>query len=153
MSNNISREELFYQFQSASNLMRRYLYRAKGGPGEEGFEHGQSRLMRLLEREGGLSQKELAEKMRIRPASLSELLKKLESKGYVLRLRNEKDKRVYNYWLSDRGKEVAAQIEESKRTYGRAVFDGLENEEAETLYMLLKKITLSLEQSVYEGAK
>lgn len=146
----ISREELFNQFQTASNLMRRYLYRVRTNQGDEVLEHGQGRLMRILAKDGGLSQKELAEKMRIRPASLSELLGKLESKGYILRKRNEADKRVYNYWLSGHGQEAAARTEETKREYGQTVFSELGDAEAETLYSLLQKVSHSLEGKLAE---
>ena len=47
-------------------------------------EHGRVRLMNMLKENGELSQKEIAEKLDIRPQSLSELLVKMESDGVYL---------------------------------------------------------------------
>lgn len=138
-------DELFSQFQYTSNLMRRYLYQAKRRAGEGDFQQGQGRLMRLLAEEAQLSHKELAEKMRIRPASLSELLRKLEKKGYVDKEQNPNDKRVVFYRLTAAGKAAARRLEEVKQAHGREIFRQLNPGEAQTLLALLEKVAHSLE--------
>ena len=57
-------------------------------------EHGRVRLMNMLKENGELSQKEIAEKLDIRPQSLSELLVKMESDGFISRRQDKDDKRV-----------------------------------------------------------
>ena len=63
-----------------------------------GIKSSQHRILMFLNRHGDLSQKKLLEHMSIKPGSLSELLSKVESNGYIIKKRDENDKR--NYILS-----------------------------------------------------
>jgi DNA-binding MarR family transcriptional regulator len=47
--------------------------------------------------------------MSIHQSTASNLLEKLESKGYILRLRSKEDRRVVHLSLTDKGRQVLAQ--------------------------------------------
>ena len=76
---------------------------------EEGpmIHPGQGKLLLLILRKEPVGQKELVEMLDIRPSSLSELLKKLEAKGFVTRTPDEQDKRNMIVTLTGEGKALA----------------------------------------------
>ena len=107
--------------------------RAKGAPGTEGM--AQQRILKLLGETSGISQQTLMEILAIRPGSLSELLKKLESKGLILRTPDENDRRKNTLSLTDAGRQALKETEERGDP-----FRMLSEEEQGTLKTLLKKI-------------
>lgn len=63
----------------------------------------QRRVLFFLRERGPMTQQELLEEMGVRAGSLSELLSKLEAKGFVRKERSETDKRNYNVSITDAG--------------------------------------------------
>lgn len=108
---------------------------------------GQGLLLFLLYKFGTLPQKDLASKMEIRPASLCELARKCEEKGLVEKRKDSKDQRITNLQLTEAGREIAAQLMEERKNKFKAIFDGLSEEEQETLLQLLKKVNHHLAKS------
>ncbi len=107
--------------------------------GMPGGPHGsQEQLIRMLQERGGIAdQRELQERMRIRPASASELLTKLEEKGLIERRRDEEDRRRVRIVLTDAGSAQAqAPVEEDQPD----LFQALSAEEQDTLRTLLLKV-------------
>ncbi|MDL2214289.1 MarR family transcriptional regulator [Clostridia bacterium OttesenSCG-928-O13] len=147
---NFTAEGLFQQYQYTSNLIRRYLYHLKKEAGEGDFQHGQGRLMRTLLQRGDVTQKQLADEMRIRPASLSELISKLEGKGLLTRSQNQQDKRVVNLRLTEEGTAVAQKLEQVQKDFGQNLFSELSEEESDSLYQILGKLTASIERRMEE---
>lgn len=140
-------EQLYTQFQQTANLLRRLLHRANREVGGDMLQ-GQGRLLRLLSQRQGIAQKELVELMRIRPASLSELLTKLEGKGLVKRVRSEQDKRAHHIYLTDAGGAMAARMERAKSDYGRDAFSVLDEAEGAALAAMLDKLSAAVEQKM-----
>lgn len=96
----------------------------------------QHTVLRMLAEQGEMSQKDLQERLEIRPGSVSELVAKLEHKGLVTKTRDEEDKRRATLALTDAGRETAEKAPEP----GKDLFSGLSGEEQETLRSLLKKL-------------
>lgn len=140
-------EQLFEDFQRTSNLLRRYIYTMNQEVGPE-LLRGQGRILRLLAEEDGRSQKELSQTMHIRPASLSELLKKLADKNFVYSTTNEKDRRITNYWLTSSGKKMAEELIRQRRFSGSQAFAILEEEEQVVLDRILSKIIQNLDEKI-----
>ena len=136
--------QLFEAFQRANRLLKRQIYQAQQSNGEE-FSHGQTRLLRILAQQSGASQKTLAEMMRIRPASLSELLTKLEKKGYVSKEQNHKDRRVTNYFLTPQGRTLADSLESVRSSLGVEFFSVLSEDEKASLTEILNKLNQQAE--------
>lgn len=63
--------------------------------------------MAILAERGAMSQRELQDLLRIQPASMSELIRKLERKGYLTRERGE-DRRSNLLRVTDAGRQAAA---------------------------------------------
>jgi len=147
-----SYEQLMYQFRNSFNLVRRSFH-AQHSEHEEGSLHdGQGMILRILERHDGITQKDLTEMLHIRPSSLSELISKLEAKGYVQRITNEEDKRVSNIKLADKGQAVLKQVKEARKNMAKDAFAVLTEEEQEQLLGLLTKLNEGLLEKHGEAA-
>lgn len=94
--------------------------------------------MLILWENGEISVKELGKKLFLDSGTLTPLLKKLESKEYIKRVRSENDERILLISLTEKGsalKEKALEIPEKMSSC-----INLNRNEAETLYMLLYKL-------------
>lgn len=101
-----------------------------------GSRRGQGNVLALIGRNPGITQKELTEKLGIQPASVSELLMKLERKGAVVREKDENDRRVVRVRLTEAGEKALVKPD----TEATDPFQVLTAEEQETLKMLLGKL-------------
>lgn len=101
-----------------------------------GSRRGQGNVLALISQNPGITQKELAEKLGIQPASLSELLMKLERKGSVVREKDENDRRMARVRLTEEGEKALVKPD----TEASDPFQVLTAEEQEALKMLLSKL-------------
>ena len=114
--------------------------------GKVGTRHGQGKILSILRREDGIGQKELAERLQIRAASLSELLDKMQKSGWIQRRVNEKDRRKINIFLTEDGLGISQQMIEARRDMVNTVFGVLNAQEQEQLEILLSKLISELEK-------
>lgn len=91
--------------------------------------------------DGPISQKELQEKLGVQPASVSELISKLETKGLVERTRSETDRRVVMLTLTEKGMKREKTTDEIRST--EELFSCLDEEEKLQLINLLDKLDQS----------
>ncbi len=137
-------EKLFHQLHRCMNLLHRG-HAPHEGRGGGGAHRGQGRIISLLREKDGISQRELAEMLHIRPPSLSEVLDKLEANALIERRQNEEDKRMSNVFLTEKGRETALQVEAARQSAADTLFVGLSQEEQESLSGLLDKLITTLE--------
>jgi DNA-binding MarR family transcriptional regulator len=97
-------------------------------------------ILRLLRVAAGLSQQELATKLRIHPSRLVAILDKLEKRGFVERRANPEDRRLYSLHLTKAGDEALVAIRKVAREHQEALLRALSGEERETLGGLLTRI-------------
>lgn len=135
-------KDLLFKFHLATKMIHNKQHDSRGMD----LQRGQGRLLRSLLREDGISQKELAEKVNINPSSLSELIVKLEEKEHIVRKKDEKDKRIYNIYITDKGRELASFIVKAREDTSREIFQVLnENDQKE----LLRILDILLEKNDY----
>jgi DNA-binding MarR family transcriptional regulator len=67
-------------------------------------------VLQHLSNSGPLTVGEQAEHMGLRRNSVSELLQRLEAKGLVARIRDERDERRVLVWLTDAGRDVVSRV-------------------------------------------
>ena len=121
----------------------------RGGPrGRHGNAHrGQGRLLSLLRLKPETSQKELSYVLDMRQQSLSELLGKLESKGYITRATSQEDKRVTLVSLTEAGRAAAPDADVQEES---GPFDCLTEEECQNLADYLDRVAQALEDELGE---
>jgi DNA-binding MarR family transcriptional regulator len=141
MNTQESPEMLFYtasRLLARKNMQKRYESGYYGRPFSG--SPGQRRILALLRLKSPVSQKELLEVCGIRPASLSELLNKMENAGYITRTKDETDKRAVQVSLTDEGRKAADEWENESSNDDSGLFDCLSSEEKAQLFAILKKL-------------
>ena len=88
----------------------------------------------------GIRQKDLAEKIGIRPAAMSEAIDKLEDNGYIERKVDESDRRATLIFLTEKGEARANEIRDQREHRFDRLFGELSAEEKEQLLILLRKM-------------
>ncbi len=115
------------------------------GHGEGRCHHGkrrrgQARVLTMLSMQEGISQKDLAFLLGIRPQTLGEMLQKLEERELVERKKSEVDGRIIQVYLTDEGRSRAAEIAERRSLVAADMFSVLDEAEKEQLLVILDKL-------------
>lgn len=135
---------LFRKFAKVGWLLARYGQQKRRDFGPMGDPHrGQGRILALLKLQPGISQRDLAYLLGMRPQSVGELLAKLEKAGLVERTQSETDKRVVNVKLTEAGAKAA-----EKRVDANEPFAALSEEEQAILAGYLDRIAASLKEQL-----
>lgn len=130
-------EEVVMAFYDVHRLNRRsYAMRHDGVD----IYKGQYRCLFVLENVDAIAQKELAKLLQIRPTSVSELLSRLEQKGWVQRTASEADKRVILVSLTENGRTEAKRARRENARVHCEMLSPLTAEEKEAFYHILEKI-------------
>jgi DNA-binding MarR family transcriptional regulator len=130
-------EELVYKVMELVGLMRQSVH--ESFPRRGGFfgdrAQGQGKVLNILLESSPISQKDLVEKLDMKPQSASELIKKLERKKLVSRVKSAEDKRVFIVSITERGRE-ALENTEGMELFSMTTFT--EEEKAQLIYLLDK---------------
>ncbi len=134
-------------FMETGRLMHRYhmMLRSRN---EGGYDpgRGQGRILALLKRTPGVSQKEMAWILDLRQQSLGEQLKKLEQNGLITRTPSETDRRAMVVELTEKGRNMEFETDLSDD-----VFSCLDEEERAALSGYLVRVADRLEELTAEG--
>ena len=113
-------------------------------------QRGQGRILKTLAEQPEMSQKELQEKMNIQAGSLSEVLAKLEHKGFITRAKDENDKRSSIITLTEEGQKAAAEAKAKHEQHhgkgGNPWLKALSADEQAQLKALLVKLADSWDE-------
>ena len=105
-----------------------------------GLYQGQPRVLRLLWMQEGLTHTELAERLKVTPATTTKMLQRMEKTGFLVRRPDEQDQRVSRVFLTETGRRVQAEVEKLFRQMEQETFAGLSDEEREVLRGLLLRV-------------
>jgi len=105
-----------------------------------GLHRGQGRALFHLWHHDGVPQHELARAMRIRPASVTNMLQRMERDGWITRSRDEEDQRVVLVYLTDRAKDLRSDARKVFREMEAELAAIYSDEEQATLRRLLLKL-------------
>lgn len=112
------------------------------GKSLEEYNVGQGQFMFLLELyiEDGRNQEELAEVLKIDKGTTARAIKKLEDNGFIIREKDEKDKRSNRVYLTEKGKNIKDNIFFVLDQWDKKMSEQLDKEERELMIKLLKKV-------------
>ena len=105
---------------------------------------GQVPLLFHLEWYGEMSQKELVDKLLVKPPTVAVMIKRMEKSGFVSRRRDDKDQRITRIGLTQKGVEILRQVEQALETVENECFQGFTPEDKEGSARLLGKIRNNL---------
>ncbi len=98
-------------------------------------------VMELLYNKGDQPIQRIGNRVLIASSSITYVVDKLEEKGCVVRERNEKDKRVTNASLTDKGRSMMDEIFPDHASTLESTFSVLTDEEITVLQTTLKKLS------------
>lgn len=102
---------------------------------------GQENVLKVLNMNGPITQKDLQNRLNVKSGSISEIVSKLEKQGYLIKSKSEKDARLCVLEISEKGKKKLTEI---KRKGDIDICDKMSDQEKEELLVLLNKLTISI---------
>lgn len=128
----------FSLYATAKEIIRRY----KPLLDNFGITYTQYITLLVLWEKDGIKVKTLGERLYLDSGTLTPLLRKLESKGYILKKKDTKDGRETTVYLTNKGRELKEKIIVVPATMGACV--KLELDDLLLLQKLLKKVRSGL---------
>lgn len=98
---------------------------------------GQPPLLFTLNKEDGQSQKELAEKLNVRPSTMTVMLKRMEKGNLVKRMQDLDDQRISRVYITEVGKEICEKSRKIMNQTEEEMFGNLTGDEKVILRRLL----------------
>ena len=96
---------------------------------EIGLYRGQSGVLRILWEEEGVTHSELADRLHVRPATISNMVRRMEKAGFVKRQPDQEDRRVSRVYLTDAGRAIQDQVKQVWHELETATLAGFSMEE------------------------
>ncbi|GEM_PF-3270874 len=112
---------------------------------EGGASRGMMRLLAVLSINPGISPKALAEHLEIRPASLSERIRKLEEEGIVRRDTDEGDLRRIKVTIMPRGEAILKETRAMREEDRKLITEVLSEEEQKMFCQISQKLVNAME--------
>jgi MarR family transcriptional regulator, transcriptional regulator for hemolysin len=109
-----------------------------------GMTRAQWAILIWLERQPGISQKELAELLEVEPITVARLIDRLEARGMVERRPDPRDRRIWRLHLLPPAHETLREIERHRAEILASVAQGLDETTLETMTDALLKMKTTL---------
>ncbi len=120
---------------------------------ELGITPPEAGVMRILGRQGGMNQRELAEKLGVAQSRVVALVDSLESAGLIVRERSQIDRRSQVVQVTGSGRELLAHLRIAAEAQEAELAEGLSASDRDQLYELLLKLgdARGLDRDVHPG--
>lgn len=112
-----------------------------------GIYPGQPFMLFALYNKDGQSQKDLAEKLGIRPPTITKMVKRMGKSGLIERKQDTEDQRVSRVYITEKGKGICKEINEVRKIIEAESFSNFTEEELILLRRLLMQIRHNLEKA------
>lgn len=105
-----------------------------------GLNHTEARLLALLRQHDGVAaQDALSAMLLVDRTNAGRALQRLEQGGYILRRKDETDKRTKLVRITEKGRKTVVEISKLRKKMAQNLFPHLNDDEAGTVVALLKK--------------
>lgn len=111
---------------------------------EFGVHPGQMPVLGLLSRQEGLSLREIADILHIKPPTVTVSVKRLEKSGFIYKKEDEKDQRISRIYMTEAGKALDQEIRHAMAENEQILTSGFSEEEQEQLKQFLWRMTENL---------
>ncbi|HHW41325.1 MAG TPA: MarR family transcriptional regulator [Syntrophomonadaceae bacterium] len=115
--------------------------------GRIGIYPGQPPVLFRLWKQDGRTQKELAEKLLLKPATLTLILQRMERDGLVERRPDPADQRISRVYLTEKGKKLREPVEKAIKEREREILQGFTAEEK----LLLRRFLIRVRDNLAKG--
>lgn len=140
---NIENASIFIMMNQLMHLSR---YHAVRRMENMNLNPSQAGILFILNCEGRLSQRELAEKIGITPPSMTVAVRKLEDQGYIRKEADERDQRIVRICLSDAGMDCIEELKRIMEEMEKILYRGFSVEER----LLFRRLVLEMRRNLLE---
>lgn len=123
-----------------AQVCRAHHVRARALLDEIGLYRGQQFVLCALWTEEGLTHSDLADRLHVHPATVTNALKRMERAGFLERRPDPEDQRVSRVYLTEEGREIRGSVERVWTQLEEETIEGFSGEERETLERLLERV-------------
>lgn len=117
--------------------------------------HGMTRaqwgILIWLDRQPGISQKELAELLEVEPITVARLVDRLEGRGMVERRPDPRDRRIWRLHLSQPAHGVLLEINEQRADMASMVTDGVDEQSQTIMIEALARMKATLTRDAHSA--
>ena len=118
-----------------------------------GMTRAQWAILIWLEREPGISQKELAELLEVEPITVARLVDRLEVRGMVQRRPDPRDRRIWRLHLSEPAHLVLREINQQRVEMATLVTNGIDEESLTTMTEALVRMKAILTRDFHPSRR
>lgn len=111
-----------------------------------GLYRGQPPVLQALSRQEGLSHSELARQLHVKPATITQMIKRMEQAGFVQRRRDAEDERISRVYLTELGHAIQGDLDRVLGTIEAGTFAGFSQAEREQVARFLSRMRHNLLQ-------
>ncbi|SHE78405.1 MarR family winged helix-turn-helix transcriptional regulator [Clostridium fallax] len=113
-----------------------------------GLYPGQPYVLLALESKDGQSQKELSDRISVKPSTLTIVLGRMEKANLIYRKSDKEDQRISRVYLTDRGIKICKEIKELEKDLEKEYFKDFTQEEKIIFRRLLIQMTNNLKEII-----
>lgn len=125
-------------------VMHAYMQKSMAVFKEFKVHPGQAFLLKILNAKDGLSQKELAEHIGVKPPSITVMLKKLEAECHIYKEQDDKDQRITRIFITESGRELAVKVNDALYEMEKQAFSNM----TELEIMMLRRLLLQMKENL-----
>lgn len=111
---------------------------------EHGLYAGQEQIIMALADEDGQTPGQLAQRLGVRPPTITKTINRLQVQGFVTKHASETDARQAHIFLAETGREAIRSIEKTLKKTEKQALKGLDKKDQKTLAKLLARIETNL---------
>jgi len=115
-----------------------------------GLYRGQPLVLRALWEQEGLTHTDLAQRLRVAPATITKMLQRMENTGFVVCRPDAGDQRVSRVYLTEAGRAIQTEVEAVWQTMEQETFASFSSEERGLLRQFLLHIRENLARATGE---
>ncbi|KGG80794.1 MarR family winged helix-turn-helix transcriptional regulator [Caloranaerobacter azorensis] len=108
----------------------------------------QFNALQYLIKEGDLTIGEISEKLALAYSTITDLVDRMEKNGLVVRVRDDKDRRVVRIKVLDKGFEILQKVLNRRIDYLEKMLSSFTEEEKSSLVKNLEKLYISMEREL-----
>lgn len=130
-------EKLFWKLSREMGYLWKRIY-------EQTLPGSQFHILFLLERNGTKRMSELADALHLTPGAVTTASDRLIDRGYIDRVRDEKDRRVIYLELTQKGKETLNELQNEGRKIMKLVFNDISDIDLKMMNTIFKQANSSI---------
>ena len=141
-------KEICYKLNKSSMLYKRLMSRHLE---KLNITYAQLMVLRVIDAEEGITAKEILMQMDTDKATLSGVISRLERDNYIYRVKNDKDGRVRNIYVSEGSEELCSEVNVLEQTCINTLVEGISDEDAKNFLRVLDLFIENQIRKIEEG--